>query len=545
MARTRRSQVVVKQSLMTTFLMWTWLTIGPAVLVGLVITAIVAYILLKPDLVHSLIIMAIGGVVMLAVAVPGQLAWNRAFKRRILNPIREIGDVLGQASEGDLTVSVPIHEEDELGVLSEECNNLIGSLSDIAASVRRSAESVSAAATELSASSQEINSSTMEISTSVQQIAHGAELQSRKVEETTSAMEAIVETVQHASDQADEASRCSEEALQVAVRGQEATEEAVAKISEVQEAILTLAGSVELLGERSIEIGKIVDVITSIADQTNLLSLNAAIEAARAGESGRGFSVVAEEVRKLAEGSGRAAEQIGHLIREVQDETGKAVKYMEIGMREVKVGTQVVGRTGEALAQINEAVSRTTELAEGIAKSMAVQRERTAAVDRAMHDALRVVGITIEDGKAVPGGGAPEIELSLRLASYASSVGGREQLAIEAFAQAMEVIPWVLAENAGLDSMDVVIKLKSVHEGKNKAAKNMGLDLTDGTPIDMIKENVIEPLRVKTQAIKSAFEVANMILRIDDVIASRKAPPGPPGGQGGMPPGMGGMPGMM
>ena len=165
-------------------------------------------------------------------------------------------------------------------------------------------------------------------------------------------------------------------------------------------------------------------------------------------------------------------------------------------------------------------------------------------VDRAMHDALRVVGITIEDGKAVPGGGAPEIELSLRLASYASSVGGREQLAIEAFAQAMEVIPWVLAENAGLDSMDVVIKLKSVHEGK-KANKNMGLDLNDGKPIDMIKVNVIEPLRVKTQAIKSAFEVANMILRIDDVIASRKAPPGPPGGQGGMPPGMGGMPGMM
>ena len=164
-------------------------------------------------------------------------------------------------------------------------------------------------------------------------------------------------------------------------------------------------------------------------------------------------------------------------------------------------------------------------------------------VERALHDALRVVGITLEDGKAVPGGGAPEIELSLRLANYASSVGGREQLAIEAFAQAMEVVPWALAENAGLDAMDVVIRLKSAHEGK-KANKNAGLDLVNGEPIDMLKENVIEPLRVKTQAVKSATEVANMILRIDDVIASRKAPPMPPGGAGGgMPPGM--PPGMM
>ncbi|MEI6796725.1 MAG: TCP-1/cpn60 chaperonin family protein, partial [Methanomassiliicoccales archaeon] len=152
---------------------------------------------------------------------------------------------------------------------------------------------------------------------------------------------------------------------------------------------------------------------------------------------------------------------------------------------------------------------------------------------------LRVIGVALEDGKVVPGAGAPEIEISLRLASFASTIGGREQLAIEAFAQAMEVIPWALAENAGLDAIDMVIKLKSAHEGKN--GKLMGLDLDTGKPADMLKLNVIEPLRVKTQAVKSAAEVANMILRIDDVIASRKAPPMPPGG-GGMP---GGMPGMM
>lgn len=167
-------------------------------------------------------------------------------------------------------------------------------------------------------------------------------------------------------------------------------------------------------------------------------------------------------------------------------------------------------------------------------------------VDRAMHDALRVVGVTLEDGKAVTGGGSSEIELSLRLANYAASVGGREQLAIEAFAEAMEAIPWALAENAGLDAIDVVIKLKSAHEKKVKKAKVMGVNLANGEPINMLDENVIEPLRCKTQAVKAAAEVANMILRIDDVIASKSAPPMPPGGMEGMGmPGMGGMPGMM
>jgi thermosome len=172
-------------------------------------------------------------------------------------------------------------------------------------------------------------------------------------------------------------------------------------------------------------------------------------------------------------------------------------------------------------------------------------------VDRALHDALRVVGVCLEDGKAVAGGGSTEIELSLRLASYAASVGGREQLAIEAFAEAMEAVPWALAENAGLDSIDVVINLKSAHEKKSKKSKVMGVNLADGSAINMLDQNIIEPLRCKTQAVKAAAEVANMILRIDDVIASKAAPPMPPGGgggMGGMPPGMdmGGMPpGMM
>ena len=158
-------------------------------------------------------------------------------------------------------------------------------------------------------------------------------------------------------------------------------------------------------------------------------------------------------------------------------------------------------------------------------------------VERALNDAIRVVGVAIEDGKVVAGAGAPEIELELRLMEYASSVGGREQLAIEKFAKAMEIIPWTLSENAGIDPIDSIIKLKNAHEKKNAKAKYYGIDLDSGEAVDMLAKNVVEPLRVKVQAINSAEEVANMILRIDDVIASRRAPPAPAGGpQGGMPP---------
>ena len=163
-------------------------------------------------------------------------------------------------------------------------------------------------------------------------------------------------------------------------------------------------------------------------------------------------------------------------------------------------------------------------------------------VERAVHDAIRTVSVTLEDKKVVAGAGAPEIEIGLRLSEYASTVGGREQLAIEKFAKAMEIIPWTLAENSGLDSIDSIIKLKNAHE-KKKDGKYYGLDLRTGEAVDMLKLNVVEPLRVKVQAISSAEEVANMILRIDDVIAARRSgPPKLPPGPGGMP---GGMPGMM
>jgi archaeal chaperonin len=151
-------------------------------------------------------------------------------------------------------------------------------------------------------------------------------------------------------------------------------------------------------------------------------------------------------------------------------------------------------------------------------------------VERSLDDAMSVIAVAIEDGKIVTGGGSTAMEIAMRLREYAATIGGREQIAIDAYASAMEIIPTALAENAGLDPIDILINLRKAHkDGK----VNAGLNVYTGKIVDMMQMNVIEPIRVGRQAINSATDAAVLILRIDDVIASRGG--GGPGA-GGMPP---------
>ena len=157
-------------------------------------------------------------------------------------------------------------------------------------------------------------------------------------------------------------------------------------------------------------------------------------------------------------------------------------------------------------------------------------------VKRAMEDAIGDVSAALTVGKIVAGAGAPEIELAKQLRKYADSLSGREQLAVNAFADAVEVIPRTLAENAGIDPIDILTELKAAHDKNQKWA---GIDVFTGKVVDSWKQGVIEPLKIKTQAISSASEVAVMILRIDDVIAGSGKSDMPSMPPGGMPPGMG------
>lgn len=156
---------------------------------------------------------------------------------------------------------------------------------------------------------------------------------------------------------------------------------------------------------------------------------------------------------------------------------------------------------------------------------------------RAMEDAVLGIIGSLETGKIVPGGGAVEIEVARRLREYAETIGGREQLAINAFAEAVEIVPRTLAESTGSDPIDILVNLRSQHEKGNVAH---GVDVIDGKISDMHEKGVMEPLKIKTQAIKSASEAAEMILRIDDVVTAKSGGGPPmPGGPGGMPGGMG------
>jgi chaperonin GroEL (HSP60 family) len=148
--------------------------------------------------------------------------------------------------------------------------------------------------------------------------------------------------------------------------------------------------------------------------------------------------------------------------------------------------------------------------------------------ERAMNDALSVVADVIEYNKIVAGGGAIEAEIAKTLRSYATKVGGREQLAVEAFADSIEIVPKTLAENAGLESVDILVGLRAAHE--KPKGHLMGVDVFTDKIVDMYENGVVEPLKVKEQAMKSATEVASMILRIDDVIAGTKPKEKAPGG---------------
>lgn len=306
-------------------------------------------------------------------------------RKLVIIPIKKLVQASVPATKGDLTQSVELDSEDEIGVLSRSYNTIINNVHNMVSSIRNLAAKVSSFAQEISTSSKEMNASTEEISSTIQKIAQGVITQARRVEDTSRLMEDMFTSVRQVAENAQLATKASEKSFGQAKSGGSSTCEAVEKMNKITTTVSTAASVVQSLGEKSQQIGQITETITSIADQTNLLALNAAIEAARAGEAGRGFAVVAEEVRKLAEGSAEAARRIGALIKGIQVETPKAVKSIEAGTREVNEGALIVSKVSDSLIEIIESAqlsaSKVKEITTATELQLSSSQKIVTAVD--------------------------------------------------------------------------------------------------------------------------------------------------------------------
>lgn len=303
--------------------------------------------------------------------------------RSIVKPLQQVNVQLREIAEGegDLTRELSIKTKDEIGDLSQSFNKMIGSLRSLIHQVRSNAEQVAASSEELTASAEQTSRATEQIAHTIQRVAEGTEHQVKSTGESSKAVQELSIGVEQVAGNAQSASSTAIHTSEMALEGNRAVQTAVTQMNSINGTIHQLAEVVKGLGERSQEIGQIVEVIGGIAAQTNLLALNAAIEAARAGEHGRGFAVVADEVRKLAEQSSQSALQIAELITAIQAETNQAVQSMESGKKEVEEGIGVVSKAGETFAQIQLSVQNVaTQIEEVSAAAQQMSANTTQVV---------------------------------------------------------------------------------------------------------------------------------------------------------------------
>ncbi|MBI5827721.1 MAG: methyl-accepting chemotaxis protein [Deltaproteobacteria bacterium] len=322
---------------------------------------------------NGLMVMAITVFVSAALAVVFMWVINK----QILKPLDRIRSTVEEFAGGDLTkragvkVSVLGREiDDEITELSKSVDLMASQMSTVIAGITDSSGLLASAAEQLSASSA--------------QIAEGADRQSNQTTQVATAMEEMNATVLEVARNSQTVSESARQAQETAGNGGKVISQAVSAMKEVAESTSVTAETIKRLGKSSEDIGAIVSVINDIADQTNLLALNAAIEAARAGEQGRGFAVVADEVRKLAERTTRATKEISGMINSIQAETNKAVNEMADGTHKVENGVRLANEAGEALGNIVNGVHTVTEMIAQIATSAEEQSATTEEITQNM-----------------------------------------------------------------------------------------------------------------------------------------------------------------
>ncbi len=272
---------------------------------------------------------------------------------------------------GNLNIrNVDSSSNDELGDMARSFNSMQGQLRNTIKKIADTAEKVADASEELTANASQSADASVNVAETVGEVANGTESQLVDIDTAKQNVNMVYDDINSMAEKAKQVTEATDSTAEAAEKGESLMEDAVAKMNNIENSVTQSAAVVAQLGEKSQQIGEIVDAITAISEQTNLLALNAAIEAARAGEAGRGFAVVAEEVRKLAEQSQESAEEIRSRIGGIQTETDKAVKTMETGTKDVKEGIEAIRNVGEQFRNIMEKVGSISDQMKGIDSSV-------------------------------------------------------------------------------------------------------------------------------------------------------------------------------
>jgi len=305
---------------------------------------------------------------------------NKSNQEAILRLMNEMGSL----ADGDLTVQATVTEDitgaiaDSVNYTIEELKGLVGRINSAAAQVTSATESAQ--------------------QTSVK-LLQAAEKQSREIQEASASVLKMARAINEVSASASKSVSVARQSLGAAQKGQEAVQNSIAGMNDIREQIQDTAKRIKRLGESSQQIGEIVELISDITEQTNVLALNAAIQAASAGEAGRGFTVVAEEVQRLAERSGEATKQIGAIVKTIQSDTQDAVAAMEKSTQGVVDGTRLSDNAGQALGEIGEVSRRLAQLIEEISVTAQAQAQAAGVVATSMQDILNITRQTTEGTK--------------------------------------------------------------------------------------------------------------------------------------------------
>ena len=346
--------------------------------------------------------------------------------KKITDPINKSVEITNRIANNDLTAKMPdkyLERKDEIGILSQSINRMSNNIRQMVRNISSIAENLSASSEELSASSEEISASAEQVGRAIEEVASGAEEQSAQIDETRNNVSDLASGIDNVSDMSEDMDKQADNVISNIDQGKNEINNTIEQVQEVKVQANKTSENINELGDLSEEIGEIVELINGISTQTNLLALNAAIEAARAGEAGRGFSVVADEIRELAEESSEATENIAGLITDIQNRVEVTIGQMNKAEDAVGTSVDAIKSTEDSFEEINNAARKLRDLIEDVSKATNEMAENSSEVSASIEE----IAAVSEEAS----GNAEEVAASSeeQIAATEDIVEGAEELA--------------------------------------------------------------------------------------------------------------------